>query len=346
METRRPRDCELTIDKIEQFELNEDDYIAVHQIKGLIEELQVSVSIKFYRRSIMNKNNNLTILVVDDNKYNVELLQEILTEYDVVVARNGSTAIEMAKKETIDLILLDIRMPDINGYEVCEKLKQDDETKDIPIIFVTVETNELSIEKAFDLGGADYVTKPFKTKELLARVKTQLKLQSLIEHLNFLAFYDPMTEIYNRRKFFELATKLFATSDNLFAVMLDIDEFKAINDQYGHAVGDQVIKAVTKTISAILAEEAVFGRLGGEEFAIICLKDSVEKLQHEVEKICSAVAQLEVIVGDNQRVKCTISSGIAQKKPQTTNLAALLKAADDALYNAKGSGRKGAVFRI
>jgi len=175
---------------------------------------------------VSDKNNQETILIVDDTESNIDILLELLSEYDLAVATDGLSAIEIANNEDIDLILLDIIMPEMDGYDVCNSLKLSAKTKDIPIIFITAKTDENSIEKAYDIGGIDYVTKPFKPKELLARVKRELKLTFLIHNLNYLASHDPMTGIYNRRKFFELATKLFKTSTELFVVMIDIDKFK------------------------------------------------------------------------------------------------------------------------
>ncbi|MCK5686469.1 response regulator, partial [bacterium] len=224
------------------------------------------------------QDNTPTILIVDDTKTNIDILLELLSDdYELMVALDGKSAIEIAGQEDIDLILLDIMMPGMDGFETCMILQENKSTKDIPVIFLTAKTDEESIAKAYDVGGLDYVTKPFKVKELLARVKTQLKLNFLIEHLEYISSYDAMTGIYNRRKFFELSEEKFKTQkDTLFAVMIDIDKFKAINDAYGHPLGDKVIKLVTKTIGEFFGEEAVLGRLGGEEFAIVYNSHSFE----------------------------------------------------------------------
>jgi len=128
--------------------------------------------------------NKKSILIVDDTSVNIDLLLEILKDrYEIVVALDAKSALEIVNRETIDLILLDILMPDIDGYEMCLILKKDDKTKDIPVIFITAKIDEESIEKAYDVGGIDYITKPFKPKELLARIKRELKLQELIYDL-------------------------------------------------------------------------------------------------------------------------------------------------------------------
>jgi len=122
-----------------------------------------------------------TVLLVDDTKINIVIMSDLLkNEYDIKVALNGQSALDIVKRVDVDLVLLDIMMPDINGYEVCETLKKDEQTKHIPVIFITANSEEDSIEKAYDVGGTDYITKPFKAKELLARVKKELDLVQLI----------------------------------------------------------------------------------------------------------------------------------------------------------------------
>jgi len=295
---------------------------------------------------VSDKNNQETILIVDDTESNIDILLELLSEYDLAVATDGLSAIEIANNEDIDLILLDIIMPEMDGYDVCNSLKLSAKTKDIPIIFITAKTDENSIEKAYDIGGIDYVTKPFKPKELLARVKRELKLTFLIHNLNYLASHDPMTGIYNRRKFFELATKLFKTSTELFVVMIDIDKFKSINDKYGHPLGDEVIKAVTHSISNLMQDGTVFGRIGGEECAMVCVEKNREIIATNIEKIRNTIELLDIITENNEMVSFTISSGIAQKQNNTLNIDYLLKEADDALYEAKNSGRNKVIFRV
>jgi diguanylate cyclase (GGDEF)-like protein len=293
------------------------------------------------------KDKKPTILVVDDTETNIDILLELLSDdYDVTVALNGQSALEIAAEEMLDLILLDIMMPDMDGYKVCSLLKEDEKTKDVPIIFITAKTDEDSIEKAYEVGGIDYVTKPFKPRELRARVKTQLNLKFLIEHLEYIAAHDEMTGIYNRRKFFELAEKKFLNSaDDLYAVMIDIDKFKLVNDTYGHPTGDKVIKEVTKAISEHIDCESIFGRLGGEEFAIVCNIDALDKVTVRLEGIREIVSALEILSDKSELIKCTISTGYAKAKKETKNLDALLKEADNALYEAKDSGRNKTIFR-
>ncbi len=285
-----------------------------------------------------------TILIVDDIKENIHILLSLLDDYDLLVALNGAKALKLLEKNEIDLILLDIVMPGMDGYEVCRIIKSNPDTKDIPILFITAKTDEDSIERAYDAGGVDYVTKPFKPKELISRIKTHLNMRSMLKSLEFFATRDFMTGIYNRRKFFELGNELFEKSDKLFAIMMDIDKFKLINDNYGHPFGDIVIKSVTKTISQNISEDSVFGRLGGEEFAILCKADSMEEVKQRIENIRKAIENLEEKY-QNTIVKVTISNGIALKHASNDTMDKLLKRADEALYEAKGTGRNRVCFR-
>ncbi|MEA3513655.1 MAG: diguanylate cyclase [Campylobacterota bacterium] len=289
---------------------------------------------------------NKTILIIDDTTTNLDILVELLDAYDVIDAISGKDALEIVGEEKIDLILLDIMMPEMDGYEVCRRIKENKKTKDIPVIFITAKTDEDSIEKAFNVGGIDYVSKPFKPKELLARVKTHLEFRILIENLEFLSSHDTMTGIYNRRKFFELAIQKFNNEkENLYAVMIDIDKFKDINDSYGHDIGDKVIKLLATTIKDNISESSVFGRLGGEEFGLICNSQSIDTVKQSIESLRELIESQEILSEENKPIGYTISSGISKMSSEIKNIDQLLKKADVALYEAKGTGRNKVIFR-
>lgn len=293
------------------------------------------------------KNKKETILVVDDTEENIDILVELLSkEYDVVVALNGRAALEALHESRVDLILLDIMMPDLDGYEVCKILKEDENLRDIPVIFITAIDDEKSIQKAYEAGGIDYITKPFKPLELMARVATQLKVKALIEHLAYISSHDEMSGVYNRRKFFEVAQKRFLEEkDELYAVMIDIDNFKKINDTYGHPKGDEVIRCVASTIAQNLQNDAIFARMGGEEFAIVCSCESSEILFKMMQEIVKKIDQSSVSAQDKESICFTISLGVAKYKKSYKTLDELLKQADLALYEAKGCGKNRVVFR-
>lgn len=284
-----------------------------------------------------------TILVVDDTDANIDILVELLSEYDVLVATDGQGAIEIANEEKVDLILLDVMMPIMDGFETCQILKSKQQTKDIPIIFITAKSDEDSIEYAYDIGGIDYVTKPFKPKELIARVKTHLQTKMLIENLEYISSHDSMTGLHNRRYFMEFADGIIKHSirqkQPLSLLMIDIDKFKHINDTHGHNVGDIVIRHISDRLRSSVRESDVVARIGGEEFVILLPNTGEENAVFLAEKIRETVEAHKVEL-EKETIAATISVGVceldADLKP---GLETLLKDADEALYVAKNSGR-------
>lgn len=295
---------------------------------------------------MINNAHQPTILVVDDSESNIEMVLAILDNYDVIPATSGKDALDMVANEPIDLILLDIMMPKMSGFDVCKKLKESEETKDIPVIFLTAQKDEDSIESAYLAGGVDYVTKPIKPVELLARVKVHLNLQHLIQKLEYLATRDSLTGIYNRRKFFKLAEKMFTKYDeHLYAIMLDIDFFKKVNDQFGHNAGDIVLKQTTDIISSLLPSNSIFGRLGGEEFAVVLTASSDDSVVTLLDNIVTTYANTSIKIDSTQSVQCTLSCGMTPKDEFIDSIDDLLKEADAALYEAKQTGRNKRVIR-
>ena len=232
---------------------------------------------------------NETILIVDDTVSNLDILSELLKDYDVIESTNGHEALEIVNDEDVDLILLDIMMPDIDGHEVCQALKNNPKTEDIPIIFITAKTDEESIEKAYNVGGSDYITKPFKTKELLARVKRELKIQKLQNELKLLASTDPMTQLYNRRHFTQLSNQTIdlaqRNNQNISLIILDIDKFKNINDTYGHQIGDEVIMSLSNILKQNSRKGDIVCRYGGEEFVIMLPNSNLDSAYRVAEDI-------------------------------------------------------------
>ena len=252
---------------------------------------------------------------------------------------------KIVKENKIDLILLDIMMPKVDGYKVIQFLQNSESTKDIPVIFITSKTDEESIVKGYKMGARDYVTKPYKKMELLARIKTQLEINKLIRDLKFLANHDTMTGVYNRRRFFELSEKRFKEhKNNLYVVMIDIDKFKNINDTYGHQTGDRVLKEFANIVKNYIQEDTIFGRIGGEEFVLVCNFNNENKLQKRLEILRKAIERSEVI-SFGKKVNFTISIGVAKARENHNNIDDILREADENLYEAKGTGRNKVIFR-
>lgn len=291
-----------------------------------------------------------TILIVDDTVTNLDILSDLLEDYDVVDALNGFDALEIINNEHIDLILLDIMMPDMDGFEVCTKIKSNKKTKNIPIIFITAMTDEDSIEKAYEIGANDYVTKPFKPKELLAKVKREFEIQELIaelknseEELKLLASTDSLTKLYNRRYFTEASHHIFTLTqrnqEKVSIIILDIDKFKFINDTYGHKVGDEVIISLSNALMAQQRKSDIICRFGGEEFVILLPQTSKDGAITAAENIRKNIENLEVKV-NNQIIKYTISIGVSEiDYTIDSSVEHALQRADKALYTAKESGR-------
>ncbi len=295
---------------------------------------------------------NKNLLVVDDTEINIDILLELLSDtYEITVALDGSSALEIVAEEEIDLVLLDIMMPNMDGYEVCEILKSNKKTKNIPVIFITAKIDEDSIEKAYDVGGIDYVTKPFKPKELLARIKTQLTMQELIKsletthkELELLASIDPMTKLYNRRYFTTTSAHILdlAKRDKkeLSILMIDIDKFKTINDTYGHPIGDKVIIELADKLLKHQRKSDVVCRFGGEEFIILLPNTSLDGAKIVSEKIRADIEKNVIILENGFDLKFTVSIGVSIINTQDEkNIEPAIKRSDNALYKAKEGGR-------
>lgn len=305
------------------------------------------------------------ILVVDDNPQNLRLLIAILSMrgYKVRPAPSGSIALESAFSTQPDLILLDIMMPEMNGYELCQKLKESDLTSSVPVIFISAIDAVADKVKAFEMGAVDYITKPFQAEEILARVNTHLSLrrtQKMLEEeierrkeseerlkvisLKYqkMATQDYLTGVSNRRFFMERAQEELSRANRythpLTFMMMDIDHFKNINDTYGHHAGDQVLKNVASICTDNLRVHDLFGRIGGEEFSAMLPETNLNDAMVVAERIRKAIEDAEWAI-DGKKVSCTISIGMSQLNDDSETLDNLMKKADEALYLAKSSGR-------
>lgn len=293
---------------------------------------------------------NKTILLVDDTVENLDILAELLKAYDIIDATNGKDALEVILKEKVDLILLDIMMPDMNGYEVCKKIKENTLTKDIPIIFITAKIDEDSIEKAYDMGGSDYITKPFKPKELLARVKRELQLQDLENELKLLAATDPLTKLYNRRYFSQISEYIMDLAkrekQNLSIIILDIDKFKNVNDTYGHQVGDETIVKLADILRICQRKSDIICRYGGDEFVMLLPNTPIDGASTVANNIRKTVEQNTILLDNKEELKFTVSIGVSQVNFDSENsIESTLKRADKALYETKEKGRNMVILR-
>jgi diguanylate cyclase (GGDEF)-like protein len=320
--------------------------------------------------------NVINILIVDDTPANLQLLTSLLRRrgYEVRAANSGALGLAIARATQTQVMLLDISMPEMDGYTVCEQLKSDQRTRDISVIFVSALSEVVDKVKAFAVGGVDYITKPFHVQEVVARVETHLTLRRLQQQLQAqnerlqqemrdrlaaeaalqaanlelkrLANSDGLTQVANRRRFDEYLAQewqqMLREQQPLSLILCDVDCFKAYNDIYGHQEGDQCLRQVASVISAV-AKRAVdlVARYGGEEFAVILPNTASEGAQQVAQNIQASIKALALPHAASSAAPIvTLSQGIATRIPQIGNDPdQLIAAADQALYRAKQSGR-------
>lgn len=289
-----------------------------------------------------------SILLVDDSPLNLKILGEALkSQYRIRLATNGQKALEIANSSSPpDLILLDIMMPDIDGYEVCRQLKAKQKSQNIPVIFITAMGEEKDETRGLEIGAVDYITKPFSLPILKARVKTHLELKRHRDILENLSALDGLTGIPNRRRFDEVLllewSKALESSQNLSLIMLDIDHFKLFNDNLGHVAGDHCLKHVAAALEKMTCRpHDLVARYGGEEFCIILPDTRADGALIVANRIFHQFESLEIphaISPVSKYVTCSI--GVATIIPDDkSNIELLLNTADKCLYRAKEHGR-------
>lgn len=286
------------------------------------------------------------ILLVDDSPSNLAIMATALTEYRLLTATDGLQALEIASLEQPDLILLDIKMPGMDGHETCRLLKQQTDTADILVIFVTGLDEEDDETQGFSLGAVDYIAKPIRPGIVRARVATHLQLKADRDQLALSACTDILTGIPNRRHFEAVVqnewNRALRYQKPLHLIMLDVDFFKQYNDHYGHAAGDDCLKAIASCARETLRRaEDMMARWGGEEF--VCLLSGITQQQalDLTEQMLSRIRNLGIAhAGSTVANHVTVSLGMAMLDlSRHATWQALLEQADQALYRAKHQGR-------
>lgn len=289
-----------------------------------------------------------TILVVDDMTTTLLLIHDLLKDtYEVKIAKSGTKALEILESPNdIDLILLDIEMPDINGYDVCKRIKNNETIKNIPIIFITGRTSQEDEEYGLNLGAIDYITKPFNKAIVKLRIKNYLDLKIKNDMLEKLSMYDGLTNIRNRRFFDETFEKTFneikRDKKSLAVLMIDIDFFKPYNDNYGHGQGDETLRKVAKALEKTIKRASDFvARYGGEEFVILLKDINKDGVEAVANNLLNAIRELKItheFSKIEKYVTVSIGASFYNSSSDITKLELLLKA-DETLYSVKNSGR-------
>lgn len=287
------------------------------------------------------------VLIIDDQKTNLKILGDILRQdVDVTLAQSAEQGLRKAIEFQPDLILLDVLMPDINGFELIKSLKHHAHTSSIPVIFITALSDTNHEEQGLRLGACDYIYKPFHATIVQARVRLHLQLSRQRKLLEQLAHIDPLTGIANRRKYDQVLEQLWRSAtrqhSHLSLVMLDIDHFKEFNDHYGHAAGDKVLHQVATHLKQTLRRPNDFiARYGGEEFVILLPDSDEEGSRQLIEHCLSSIEQLQLEHGYSPISDyITLSAGgISCAATQAEDPNDVLKRADDMLYKAKQSGK-------
>lgn len=303
------------------------------------------------------KQSNQTILIIDDSPMICKVVETAFADepIEVVSAFTAEAATLLLRHKEFDLILLDVVLPDTNGYDYCQNLKQQEHTKDIPVLFLTSKTDVKGIERGFSSGGSDYIGKPFGTIELKARVKAHLQIKKnndLLKQMNLflqeslkenqrIAITDPLTGLFNRNYFNKQLQSQIKLSQAqqvpLSLLFCDLDDFKTINDVYGHSTGDYVLARVAQAMNEIVPANAKISRWGGEEFAILLSNTTLNEAYAIAEEVRKEIYSHHFINQDpTQKLTITIA---AIEYNNSYSIDENMNLVDHALYQGKENGK-------
>ena len=299
-----------------------------------------------------NETPRARLLIVDDQAVNIRVIAEALRDrYELFFATSGAQALAIADRGGIDLVLLDVVMPEMDGFEVCRRLREEEKTSKIPVIFVTAREEVEDETRGFDVGGVDYITKPIRPPIVRARVRNHLELKESRDLLERLASIDALTGVPNRRQFDAALehewSRAARAGQTISLALLDVDDFKKYNDTYGHARGDDCLRSVARALAVSVHRPGdVAARYGGEEFGIIAPETDANGMRELLAGLLHQVADLEVEhKASRSSNHVTISVGAISMVPSRDDSAsAALATADRLLYEAKERGRNRAML--
>ena len=294
----------------------------------------------------MNEAKKNSVLIVDDESSNIMALTQILRPvYTVYAVNSGHKAVEATVKHLPDVILLDVVIPEMDGFVVMDMLKSNEETRDVPVVFITGLSNADAEEKGLSLGAADYISKPFSPAIVKLRVKNQIKMLNQLRIIEQISMLDQLTSIPNRRGFdnrMDMEWVRAIRENTLISVLImDVDKFKVYNDTYGHQQGDVVLQAVAVTVTQSLSRPGDFAaRWGGEEFVVLMPNTDISGAVRIAEMIRQNISEKVIACADGTDTRVTVSIGVRTQSPgQNSSRDSFIAEADKALYMAKESGR-------
>jgi diguanylate cyclase (GGDEF)-like protein len=287
------------------------------------------------------------LLIVDDQPINIQTLYQVFSaDHQVFMATGGAQALVLCESKLPDLVLLDVEMPDMDGYEVCSRLKANPLTRDIPVIFITGHSDEAAETHGLDVGAVDFISKPINPKIVRARVKNHLTLKAQSDLLRDWVYIDGLTGVKNRRYFDEHINaewgRALRNNSLLSVIMLDVDFFKRYNDCYGHLSGDDCLRQVANVFKRRIHRSMDFvARYGGEEFVCLLPDSNFEGAMQLAEQLRQDVFALQIPHAESLLAPfVTVSLGVSTKQENMGGTSdALLMLADAQLYQAKEQGR-------
>ncbi|MGM9513509.1 diguanylate cyclase domain-containing protein [Roseateles sp. DB2] len=292
------------------------------------------------------------LLLVDDLPLNIQALHQVFAaDCQVLMATSGEQALALCARQPPDLILLDLMMPGMDGFEVCRRIKADPALADIPVIFLTADQDEATEERGLECGAVDFVTKPFRPSVMRSRVKTHLTLKFQTDLLRQQALIDGLTGLYNRRFFDKRAVgelqRAQRNGSGLALMLVDVDFFKRYNDHYGHLAGDDALRAVATALRSQLRRPGDLAfRYGGEEFAVLLAETTLDGARVVAQALEAAVRQLAMPHAQSEVAPVlTVSiGGVCGAAPQDLPLTDWMRQADQQLYLSKARGRAQALI--
>ena len=321
-------------------EINADGVASPSDIEGLLS----SVNEFKFELSEISRISGKKILIVDDDKINRSIFSRRLQQrgLEVFQRENGHQALDFVRSQHVDLILLDLLMPGMNGIEALEKIKLVDGYANIPILIISGLDDPRSIVMCLRRGATDYLSKPVELSVLEIKISSALEKNILQNNLEKMALYDQLTGLFNRHSILSALQQfetLYRTEGEDFGILtIDIDNFKKINDTHGHDVGDLALQHLARIVRAVIRESDLFGRLGGEEFIIGSSRINFMEFLEVSERVRSHVEQNPLSLPE-QKLVFTISGGIYHSMAGFKSISDSLKISDQHLYNAKNRGR-------